>query len=166
MFSDYASWNPLGYVSAKDMGAMGSGKIFGNALTSGMSGALGGMSLGPIEAGIDAGVNMISSLIGSAARNRAARKAAERVNQQIDITNDFNQRSFANRIDNIADTQMNDLLANYAAYGGHLYKDGGGIHIKPGNRGKFTETKRRTGKTTEELTHSKNPLTRKRAIFA
>lgn len=24
----------------------------------------------------------------------------------------------------------------------------------------------RTGKTTEELTHSKNPLTRKRAIFA
>lgn len=43
---------------------------------------------------------------------------------------------------------------------------GGKIHIKPENRGKFTETKRRTGKTTEELTHSKNPLTRKRAIFA
>ena len=41
-----------------------------------------------------------------------------------------------------------------------------GIHIKPENRGKFTETKKRTGKTTEELTHSKNPLTRKRAIFA
>lgn len=42
----------------------------------------------------------------------------------------------------------------------------GGIYIKPENRGKFTETKKRTGKTTEELTHSKNPLTRKRAIFA
>ena len=41
-----------------------------------------------------------------------------------------------------------------------------GIYIKPENRGKFTETKKRTGKTTEELTHSKNPLTRKRAIFA
>lgn len=40
------------------------------------------------------------------------------------------------------------------------------IHIKPENRGKFTATKKRTGKTTEELTHSKNPLTRKRAIFA
>ena len=49
-----------------------------------------------------------------------------------------------------------------------LYKNGGemSIHIKPENRGKFTETKRRTGKTTEELTHSKNPLTRKRAVFA
>lgn len=42
----------------------------------------------------------------------------------------------------------------------------GGIHINPANRGKFNATKKRTGKTTEELTHSKNPLTRKRAIFA
>lgn len=41
-----------------------------------------------------------------------------------------------------------------------------GIRINPKNKGKFTETKKRTGKTTEELTHSKNPLTRKRAIFA
>lgn len=41
-----------------------------------------------------------------------------------------------------------------------------GIHIKPENKGKFTETKKKTGKSTEELTHSKNPLTRKRAIFA
>ena len=48
------------------------------------------------------------------------------------------------------------------------YKSGGksGIYIKPENRGKFTETKKKTGKTTEELTHSKNPVTRKRAIFA
>jgi hypothetical protein len=41
-----------------------------------------------------------------------------------------------------------------------------GIHIDPENKGKFTATKERTGKSTEELTHSKNPLTRKRAIFA
>ncbi len=40
------------------------------------------------------------------------------------------------------------------------------IHIKKENEGKFTETKKRTGKSTEELTHSKNPLTRKRANFA
>lgn len=40
----------------------------------------------------------------------------------------------------------------------------GGIYIKPENRGKFNATKRRTGKTTEELTHSKNPLTKKRTI--
>ena len=56
------------------------------------------------------------------------------------------------------------------------YKQGGilkrvesgksGIHIKPENRGKFTETMKRTGKSAEELSHSKNPVTRKRAIFA
>lgn len=40
-----------------------------------------------------------------------------------------------------------------------------GIHINPENKGKFNATKRRTGKSTEELTHSKNPLTKKRAIF-
>lgn len=45
-------------------------------------------------------------------------------------------------------------------------KGNSGIYIKPENRGKFTATKKATGKTTEELTHSKNPLTRKRAIFA
>ena len=32
--------------------------------------------------------------------------------------------------------------------------------------GGINALKKRTGKTTEELTHSKNPLTRKRAIFA
>ena len=44
------------------------------------------------------------------------------------------------------------------------YKNGG-IHIKKKNRGKFTATMKRTGKSAEELKHSKNPLTRKRATF-
>lgn len=40
------------------------------------------------------------------------------------------------------------------------------IHINPKNKGKFNATKKRTGKTTEQLTHSKNKKTRMRAIFA
>ena len=40
------------------------------------------------------------------------------------------------------------------------------IEIDPKNKGKFTATKKATGKSTEELTNSKNPLTRKRANFA
>lgn len=40
------------------------------------------------------------------------------------------------------------------------------IKINPKNKGKFTATKKRTGKSTEELTHSKNPTTKKRAVFA
>lgn len=60
---------------------------------------------------------------------------------------------------------MNNIINNINNIIG-LLKKGGSIHINPKNKGKFTATKKRTGKTTEELTHSKNPLTRKRAIFA
>lgn len=49
---------------------------------------------------------------------------------------------------------------------GHIGESKSGIHIKKKNKGKFNATKKRTGKSTEELTHSKNPLTRKRAQFA
>lgn len=47
-----------------------------------------------------------------------------------------------------------------------MEKDNKGIEIDPENKGKFNATKKRTGKSTEELTHSKNPLTRKRSVFA
>lgn len=98
--------------------------------------------------------------------NKASNKAAE-LRNKIAIGEDFAQRTLFNNAANISANQMQDMLANYTAFGGPLFfARGGGIHIKPENRGKFTETKRRTGKTTEELTHSKNPLTRKRAIFA
>ena len=46
------------------------------------------------------------------------------------------------------------------------YGKGGEIKIDPKNKGKFNALKKRTGKSTEELTHSSNPLTRKRAVFA
>lgn len=49
---------------------------------------------------------------------------------------------------------------------GAVEEEKSGIHIKEKNKGKFNATKKRTGKSTEELTHSKNPLTRKRAQFA
>lgn len=46
------------------------------------------------------------------------------------------------------------------------YASGGGIHIKSENKGKFTAYKNRTGKTTEEALHSKNPHVRQMANFA
>lgn len=42
----------------------------------------------------------------------------------------------------------------------------GSIHINPKNKGKFNALKKRTGKTTTQLLHSKNPKTRQRANFA
>lgn len=97
-----------------------------------------------------------------------AKKKARELRRQMELANAFAENTLQNNADNITETTMNNLEANYAALGGFLnqYADGGSIHINPENRGKFNATKERTGKTTEELTHSKNPLTRKRAIFA
>jgi len=60
-----------------------------------------------------------------------------------------------NILDNIISESINLVLEGKSS-----------IHIKKKNRGKFNATKKKTGKSTEELTHSKNPLTRKRAVFA
>lgn len=75
-----------------------------------------------------------------------------------------------------AEKEFERKWAERGVYQGYLFDDNGessideeknnGIHIKPENKGKFNATKERTGKSTEELTHSKNPLTKKRAIFA
>lgn len=97
-----------------------------------------------------------------------AKRKAKKLREQLELANAFTENTLQNNADNITETTMNNLEANYAALGGVLnqYANGGSIHINPENRGKFNATKERTGKTTEELTHSKNPLTRKRAIFA
>lgn len=60
-----------------------------------------------------------------------------------------------NRINNIISEAIDLVLEGKSS-----------IHIKKKNKGKFNALKRKTGKSTEELTHSKNPLTRKRAVFA
>lgn len=118
-------------------------------------------------ANAEVGMTFSDSFIGKDGwlSNKAKNKAAD-LRGQVEAGNAWAQNSLNNNAENIGTTQMQNLLANYAAFGGPLFAEGGRIHIKPENRGKFTETKRRTGKTTEELTHSKNPVTRKRAIFA
>ena len=99
--------------------------------------------------------------------NKAARKA-RKLRAEMRDANDYAIDTLELNADNINTGILDSLESNYAALGGFInkYSDGGSIHINPANRGKFNATKKRTGKTTEELTHSKNPLTRKRAIFA
>lgn len=95
------------------------------------------------------------------------RDKANKLRDNLQLAFDRQNLTLDTNAQNIMQDTIGNLEANYVAFGGPLYyADGGPIYIKPENRGKFTETKRRTGKTTEELTHSKNPLTRKRAIFA
>ena len=52
-------------------------------------------------------------------------------------------------------------------YGGNLpERANSGIHIKPSHKGRFTAYKKRTGQTTAEALHSKNPHVREMANFA
>lgn len=99
--------------------------------------------------------------------NKAAKKA-RKLRAEMRDANDYAIDTLELNADNISTDILDSLESNYVALGGFInkYSDGGSIHINPANRGKFNATKKRTGKTTEELTHSKNPLTRKRAIFA
>lgn len=62
-------------------------------------------------------------------------------------------------------TEVNNY-ANLLQRFSQQFRSGGGIHIKPENRGKFTAYKKRTGKTTEEALHSKDPHVRQMANFA
>lgn len=109
-----------------------------------------------------------------------AKNLTASLNRDRDFANERYLSSVRNTIDNIRTNEI--LNANYAAYGGPLIMrytgtmspfgntfDGGGtIHIKPENKGKFTEYC--GGKVTSECItkgkRSSNPTVRKRAIFA
>ena len=65
-------------------------------------------------------------------------------------------RSVNNNVTNLQQQQMNNLLQNYAAYGGLLdinnqYSDGGKIYIKPSKRGTFTAAAKKHGKGVQEF---------------
>lgn len=111
--------------------------------------------------------------------NKAKNLTAE-LNRQREIANQQAIANFGATAENV-DTQ-NDLnaLANYAAYGGPLtmrytgtmspfgntFADGGNIHIKPENRGKFTRLKERTGKSSTWYKEHGTPEQKKMATFA
>ena len=111
--------------------------------------------------------------------SKAADKYKELKRQQ-EVARSRALQAFENGADTADINQDLNALRNFSAFGGPIqiasgasmspfgnrFSDGGSIHINPANRGKFNATKQRTGKSTEELTHSKNALTRKRAIFA
>ena len=90
-----------------------------------------------------------------------AKRETRRLNKEIDNANLRAQKSLVNTAGNIDAASDSALLANYAA-------EGGGIHIKKKNKGKFTDYC--GGKVTAECIargkRSNNPTIVKRATFA
>lgn len=77
-------------------------------------------------------------------------------------------QSIINKQTNMNLTQLPNIISNYLDY----LKNGGKIHIKKENRGKFTESAKRAGRTVQEHARAvlANPnataLQKKRANFA
>lgn len=102
------------------------------------------------------------------------------LNNATDLANLRAWMSLSNTASNIDRNNMSTLLANYHADGGpitmrytgvmspfgNMFDDGGGIHIKPENRGKFTALKKRTGKSASWFKAHGTPAQRKMATFA
>lgn len=75
---------------------------------------------------------------------------------QKEYAENWVDRSITNAATNLQQQQMNNLLQNYAAYGGLLdmnnqYSDGGKIYIKPSKRGTFTAAAKKHGKGVQEF---------------
>lgn len=99
--------------------------------------------------------------------NKAKRKTRA-LNRQINEANNRALAAFGDRVDNVDAMSDLKIAANFAALGGHLLGDGGGIHIKKKNRGKFTDYcgGKVTSACIQRGKHSKSAAVRKRATFA
>ena len=109
-----------------------------------------------------------------------AKRLTNEVNRQRDFANQLAIANFGLAADNLDEQNNLNTLANYAAYGGPLtmrytgtmspfgntFADGGNIHIKPENRGKFTRLKKRTGKSSTWYKEHGTPEQKKMATFA
>ena len=102
-------------------------------------------------------LNGMGNLHGQAAVDRINKKL-----QQLEIQRGMSLGRAKRYVSTIGEEQITAPFLTAE----RLYDKGKSIYINPANKGKFNATKKRTGKTTEQLAHSKNPLTRKRAIFA
>ena len=109
-----------------------------------------------------------------------AKRLTNEINRQRDFANQLAITNFGLAADNLDEQNNLNTLANYAAYGGPLtmrytgtmspfgntFADGGNIHIKPENRGKFTRLKERTGKSSTWYKEHGTPEQKKMATFA
>ena len=89
-------------------------------------------------------------------------------NKLLEEWGDFSdeERSSYKSFEQYCDNVISDYLYEKYSEKGMNKMQESKIEINPKNKGKFNATKKRTGKSTEELTHSKNPTTKKRAIFS
>lgn len=165
LMSEWGDNTNIKHVNYKDLL---NGSVGGAAGSGALAGASTGAAAGPWGALIGGVVGGLGGLFGASAARRKARRKAKKLNAEIDNANQRVIQSFNNRANSI-DTQSDlNVATNFKAFGGDLLSDGGNIHIKKKNRGKFTAYC--GGKVTEACIrrgkNSPSATIRKRATFA
>ena len=139
-------------ITAKDLQSETTGGKIMNTLTSGIQGALSGSKVNPLWGTIIGGVAGLGAGIAgwikgdTDAWNKSVElnKKANRINSDIYANQTNTSQSF-----DIEDT-ANYLRGHIAKYGGFLFGNGGNIHIKEKNKGKFREAAKRANMDAQE----------------
>lgn len=169
--------------STKELLNYNAGQQVSNALSTGFSTGLStGMAAGPLGGAIGAGVGLLASGIGAIRANKKAYNESRKLRNLRADAYDTESSLFQDNLQSTYRDIQNQARGNIVAYGGPLtmrytgtmspfgntFANGGGIHIKKANRGKFT--KYCGGKVTSECIakgkRSSDPAVRKRATFA
>ena len=132
--------------SMKDIRGVSGGEMAMNTLSAIGSGASAGASVGgPWGAVAGAAVGLGGALAGIFTGNSKARKKAKMLNLAAKDANNRAIDAFDYQADSVMkDNARNAMMAAYA-------KDGGAIHIKKSNRGKFTALAKRAGMGVQEF---------------
>lgn len=132
--------------SMKDIRGVSGGEMAMNTLSAIGSGASAGASVGgPWGAVAGAAVGLGGALAGIFTGNSKARKKAKMLNLAAKDANNRVIDAFDYQADSVMkDNARNAMMAAYA-------KDGGAIHIKKSNRGKFTASAKRAGMGVQEF---------------
>lgn len=162
LMDQWASMNELdSNVSMRDIRDKSLFDDFLTSVPASFEGFNAGSSFGPWGAAIGGVVGGVSSVVGSIIGRNKAKDKAKELNKMIEEANARNIASFNNAVENNESNLNMNALSQF-------YKDGGSIHIKKKNRGKFTDYC--GGKVTSECIargkRSSSPTIRKRATFA
>lgn len=150
-------WNSTDFLDnqydMEDIRGYSNGEMIGKIGGSIGKGALAGAKYGPIGALVGAAVGGISSGIGAAVGTNKAKREAEELKRLQNKANAQVIDTFDSQAKQV--NWKNALNRNIYANGGEIsdmneYKDGGSIHIKKKNKGKFTEAAKRAGMGVQE----------------
>lgn len=118
--NDIQKYNQLDKVDRLGFGRTLAGNLQASAKGAEWGTKIGGAGLGTLIGGIAGGIANIGSLF---QKHRARKK----MNEAIERQNNINQSTILHNVNKVGNTLYNNQMANYKAYGGNLYAEGGDL---------------------------------------